>query len=796
MIKIFGTLILIVALQTSHASAYSPDSASYLRTPSESTILEVLDSAFYPKEHYPDILKRPSELATWIQFDYPVDKRSELVFDFVRKDFVDVFVLVDDSLIHHFKTGFLLPAKEKKMGRWNTVNMILQPELNYTIVCKIVNTVNDPDLKILIQNRKDWREDLLYGIIAEIAFLSVMLILSLYALLIYFQSKMRAYLHFSMYMFAIFVFYLFIQDTLRDFFIQENPHLTLYCIVAPLLTPFFYLGFLHEFLDAEKVIPKWNKFYRISAIFNIGLFFLALIYFALSGDYYTVVDVVRYSLLINVLFAIYLIILIWKKRTSLVYYFIVGSALMLTAALTDLIIWTQSDDLGQIARFGFIAEVFCFSLGLGKKHEIIENEKEEANSAYIDQLEINEKLNEDHRSILEKRVKERTKELQIAKEEADQNAHAKEEFLSIMSHEIRTPMNAIVGLTHMLSSENEDQEFVENLTTLRYSVDNLMLLINNTLDYNKISAGKVQLERVEFNLKKIVERVAHLFKSKSDSKGLDFELIIDKDIPDVVIGDPFRLSQILNNFLSNAIKFTETGSIKVNMRTLYNDKKLVSVIFKISDTGMGISKENQKGIFESFAQASVNTARKFGGTGLGLSISKALIDLMNGKVSLESTLGKGSVFSFSLVFEKSNKKSESNTGSNFELSSIDVDHLTVLIVDDNELNRLVLKKFMNKWGVDSEESENGVDALEKMRSRQFDIILLDLQMPEMSGYEVAEIVRNDSSLKSIPIIAISADNISNVYEKVIASGIDDFITKPFDPSDLKTKMLSHTSKER
>lgn len=770
--------------------------ARFLRTSPDAQIESVLDSTFHSKEYYPDILERSKDYATWIKFDCTVPTKSELIFDFVRKDYVDLYILVGDSLIEHHRTGFLLPNKEKKMGRWNSINETLLPNNHYTFLCKVVNEVNNPDLKIAIQKRSEWREDLLYGIIIDIAFLSMMLLLSIYALLIYFQNRVRAYLHFSMYVLAIFVFFLFIQDTLRDFFIQSDPHLTLYCVAAPLLAPFFYLGFMHEFLDARKIVPKWNQLYQLTSYINVGLFFLVIIYFSLTNDYYTVVDVVRYSLLANVLFAIFLIYQIWKNRTPLVYYFVIGSALMLTATLADLILWTRTEELGQIARIGFIAEVFCFSLGLGRKNEMTEDEKDEVNLSYINQLKINEKLQESNLDGLERKVKERTIELQKAKEESDSNARAKEEFLSIMSHEIRTPMNAIVGLTHMLSSENEDKEFVDNLTTLRYSVDNLMLLINNTLDYNKISVGKVSLERTEFNLKKIVERVCHLFLSKADSKGLIFDLSLDKNIPEIVIGDPFRLSQVLNNFLSNAIKFTEKGSIHVMMSLLHDDGKKVAISFKVKDTGVGIAKEDQKEIFSPFTQASVTTARKFGGTGLGLSISKALISLMNGKVSLESEYKKGSTFTFSLEFDKSERRTEQNSGNEYALSGIEVDHLSALIVDDNDLNRLVLKKFMNKWGVDSDEAENGIVAIQKMRSRPFDIILLDLQMPEMNGYEVAHFMRNDNQLKNTPIIAISADNISNVYEKVIASGIDDFITKPFDPSDLKTKMLSHTSKER
>jgi signal transduction histidine kinase len=239
---------------------------------------------------------------------------------------------------------------------------------------------------------------------------------------------------------------------------------------------------------------------------------------------------------------------------------------MLGSIFIDLAFWTSKAHLGDFSQLGSLVGIGFFSMGLGKKNRIIEKEKKEVQKSYVEQLQINSRLVKDQRDKLEKKVNDRTIALLQAKEEAERNAKAKEEFLSVMSHEIRTPMNAIVGLTHMLPTKNQDKEFVENLTTLRYSVDNLMLLINNVLDYNKISAGKVQLESVDFSLKMIVNSVCHLFKSKADSKGLDFLIHVDEKLPQAINGDPFRLSQILNNFLSNAIKFTEKGAITISVK--------------------------------------------------------------------------------------------------------------------------------------------------------------------------------------------------------------------------------------
>lgn len=789
------TLFSLSAAVEVYDDMYSSDQL-YLITDAKSSIEEVRTANFLPLESFPNIQERQPQAAVWIKQSFRLEEQSELVFDFIRKDFVNLYFFLEDSLLNEYKTGFLLPASQKKMGRWNAIDLVLEPEKTYTLYFKIVNTVNDPDIKILIHERGEWREHLLFGIIKDVAFLSVILILAIYALLIYFQNKILAYLHFSLYLLSIFIFYLYILDILRDFFLKDDTQLTLYCVSVALLSPFFYLKFMQDFLNTKKLLPKWNRSFSLAGKGNVLLFFGILAYYFVTQDYYLLVDTVRYCLFINVFIGILLISLLWQKRNLLVRYFIIGSAIMLAGTLMDLIVWTTSSSLGDIARIGFIAEIGFFSMGLGRKSQIAEKERELAQKSYIDQMEINEKLIEDQKVKLEIKVQHRTRELSIAKEEAENSARAKQEFLSVMSHEIRTPMNAIVGLTHMLSPKNEDPEDDENLKTLRYAVENLMLLINNILDYNKISMGGVELEKVNFNLFTILNSVSHLFKSKADSKGLDFLIDIDSNLPEIVNGDPFRLSQVLNNFLSNAIKFTDTGSIRMKATALDREEKHVNVEFEILDTGVGIPSEKHQAIFESFTQAGPDMARKYGGTGLGLSISKDLITLMGGEINLESEVGKGTSFSCTVGFEipKLAKDIVSLGNGNSDFKNTELGDLSVLIVDDNILNRVILQKFMEMWNVKYDSSENGLQAMKKLKEERFDLVLLDLQMPEMDGYEVAEEMAKDESLRHIPIIAISADTISNIYDKVIASGMDDFITKPFNPAELKSKIYRHTAK--
>lgn len=774
---------------------FTPDKGLFLITSPGATFDQVKDSVFKSYDHYPELKNRRLDKAIWIKLDFMVDDHTSVVFDFLRKDYVDLYVFKEGVSMGSQNTGFLMPSSEKRMQRWNAVDWLMEAHKNYTFYFKIVNTVNDSDLAINIYERKDWRNDLLYGIIKDVAFLSVILIISIYFLLNYYQNKSKTYLHLSLYLLVVFLFYGYILDILRDFFITENPHITLYFVSIALMGPYFYFEFARDYLSTKELIPKWDKYYMVLGKVNIAVFLAAIIIYTITSDYYLLVDIVRTSLFINITVGILLVFILRTKKNPLLYYYIVGSTFMLLSTGIDLILWTSAESLGNIAQLGFIVEIIVFSMGLGKKNQLAEKEKQIAQESYINQLKINEKLIEDQKNRLELKVKERTRELQESKELAERNARIKEEFLSVMSHEIRTPMNAIVGLTHMLTA-NEQDSFEENLTTLRYSVDNLMSLINNVLDYNKISAGKIQLEQVDFNLKKIVLSVCHLFKSKADSKGLEFKIDINEELPESVNGDPFRLSQILNNFLSNAIKFTAKGSIELSVRPLLRDEENITIQFIVADTGVGIPLDNQISIFDSFTQVSEDTARKYGGTGLGLAISRDLIKLMGGDVEVNSEIGNGSKFIFSASFEVT----DGIVGEDFHARNYsrhkmtNLEDLSVLIVDDNHLNRMILKKFMDRWNVQSDSAENGLVALEKLRQSKFDIVLLDLQMPEMDGYEMAQEMAKDPKLKVVPIIAISADTISNVYEKVIESGMDDFITKPFNPDELKSKIYTHTSK--
>jgi PAS domain S-box-containing protein len=369
---------------------------------------------------------------------------------------------------------------------------------------------------------------------------------------------------------------------------------------------------------------------------------------------------------------------------------------------------------------------------------------------------------------------------------AEDAVKAKQQFLSNMSHEIRTPMNAIIGFTKVVLKTELSSRQREYLSAIKTSGDALIVLINDILDLAKVDAGKMVFEQIPFKMERSIAAMLHLFETKIQEKNLGLIKKYDERIPKVLLGDPVRLHQIILNLVSNAVKFTREGDITVDVSLLREDDEIAIVDFAVNDTGIGIGEDKIAGIFENFQQATSETSRLFGGTGLGLAIVKQLVEAQGGNVSVKSRIEEGSSFRFRLTFRKTKEEVESESVSAHVNNEIN--NVSILVVEDIALNQLLMRTLLDDFGFKCDIAANGKIAIEKLKANVYDLILMDLQMPEMNGFEATEYIRQELKL-TIPIIALTADVTTADLAKCKAVGMDDYISKPVDERLLQSKII-------
>jgi len=377
-------------------------------------------------------------------------------------------------------------------------------------------------------------------------------------------------------------------------------------------------------------------------------------------------------------------------------------------------------------------------------------------------------------------------ELISAKEEALQLGRAKEMFISVMSHEIRTPLNAVIGISNLLLKDEILPSQKANLDVLKFSAENLMLLINDVLDFTKIETGNVVLEKAPLNLRDLVQGVTATMQFKANEKHIYVKHDIDAAIPDMVIGDSARLVQILLNLTSNAVKFTDKGGVSIDLKIVEQTGSKVRIRFGVSDTGIGIAADKISTIFEQWKQAESDTTRKYGGTGLGLAISKTLVTLHDSRINVDSVVGRGSTFWFTISFKKAIEQAPNKNNKVEEVLK-----LHALVADDNQINRLLLSKVLKKWGATADFAETGLEAVQKIQASQtYDVVLMDIHMPEMGGLEATEVIRSnpDNYFQQLPIIALTASMLNSQIDQISDVGMNDYVLKPFDPKTLYDKL--------
>ncbi|MGF1922753.1 MAG: ATP-binding protein [Bacteroidia bacterium] len=383
-------------------------------------------------------------------------------------------------------------------------------------------------------------------------------------------------------------------------------------------------------------------------------------------------------------------------------------------------------------------------------------------------------------------------QLKKARVEAEQGLIAKSEFLSTMSHEIRTPLNSVIGMSHLLLKNNPREDQAEHLGIMLFSANNLLGIVNDILDYNKIEAGKIELDYTEIDVVGIARNIVAGLQNNAQEKGVELKLFVDPSLTNKVLGDPTRIFQVLTNLVHNAIKFTNVGFVELSLTVLNQTDREIAIKFEVEDTGIGISKEKQSIIFDRFTQADSSTSRSFGGTGLGLAISKRILDLQGSTLHVTSEIGKGSVFYFIQSF----KKTESNLDPVNVLENLSKEKekpfkgVSILLVEDNPINVMVAKSFLQNWGAEVDVAENGKEAIHKLDIHRHQLILMDLHMPVMDGYEASQKLREMNV--GTPIIALTANLRKDIEFKINEVHINDVIVKPFLPDELFQKVKKYT----
>jgi signal transduction histidine kinase len=376
------------------------------------------------------------------------------------------------------------------------------------------------------------------------------------------------------------------------------------------------------------------------------------------------------------------------------------------------------------------------------------------------------------------------------KQKTEEAAQARARFLSNMGHELRTPLNGIIGVSNLLEKEASLPHQEEYLNILKYCSDHMLRLVNDILDFNKIEAGKLNLHSIDFNLKTLLQKSTLPFYNHFEEKGIQLKIEVDPDLNQTVHHDDLRLVQILNNILSNALKFTEKGFVELKASVIRKTDEMITVHFKITDTGIGITADDQRRIFDSFWQASNQSSRRFGGTGLGLTISQRLLQLMNSSLKVNSIKNKGSEFAFTIDFAMS--KNATNLSNHIDNSN-DLRGYRILVAEDNIINMMIAKKMLEDWKAEVVTAENGAEAIEILeKNSNFDIILLDLEMPEVDGYTAIKVIRK--KYPAIPAIAFTAALLDNeMFQNLIQMGFVDCALKPFIPQELLSKIKNATS---
>ena len=585
------------------------------------------------------------------------------------------------------------------------------------------------------------------------------------------------------------ILYLFFFFAIQD---KRFLYYSLYVIFIGLLQ-FSVDGYFYKFVTPQSGWFSLHAVIIFACIANFSLGRYAQVFLKIK-EYNERINNVFY-LLYGLDFALFIALCIYPKTLQYSYPIAngLGLILLLLIIISQSIIYSKTKKIDRYFATGIFFLIAGFIIFILKNFSILPQTFWTENSSKLGTgLEVIF-LSLSMANLIRKLKAEREELQTLALQKSEEMNELKSYFLSNISHELRTPLNAILNTAKSIANDSKDEQIQNSSQIIKYSTYSLLNSINDILDFSKIEKNEIKLELTEFDLTKTVEHIAANFSREAKDKGLEFTFTKSQNLPQMVKGDVAKLSQILQNILSNALKFTNEGFVKFNLEAKYGKEKNVQLTFAISDSGVGISKEKINSIFDSFSQEDINNKRKFGGLGLGLYIVKHLIQLQNGKIKVESTTGLGTLITIELNYENIEVKKESTDATS--TNTYDLKGKSILVVEDNAMNQMVIKIITKKWlNTIVEFANNGQEGIQKLQDNNYDIILMDLQMPIMDGYEATIAIRKGlagEDKKSIPIIALTADVMETTKTKVMEIGMNLYMSKPVDKDILfeKIKML-------
>ncbi|MGV3696861.1 7TM diverse intracellular signaling domain-containing protein [Flavobacterium sp.] len=696
----------------------------------------------------------------WVRFELKNVTNEEMNYFFETAraitDVAELFIIREDKSVTKYISGDAIPFEKRSFKVRKTIFKInLAPNESQRFYLHVKSDGEQLSMPMVLHTTENMLEESSFEQFIFGFFYGILLVAAILYMFFFFAMRDKTFFYYSMYVIFIGLLQFSLDGYFYKFVTPQSGWFSLHSVIIFASFASFFLGrYAQVYLKVKQYNRHINNAFYVVYVIDL-LLVISLLVFEDHAYSYPMANGLGLILLLLIITSQFIIYIRTMKIDRFfatgIFFLIAGFVVFILKNFGIMPITFLTENASKL---GTGMEVIFLSLSMAN---LIRNLKEEREELQTVALQKSEEMNE-----------------------------LKSYFLSNISHELRTPLNAILNTAKTMANDSKDEQIQNGSQIIKYSTYSLLNSVNDILDFSKIERNEIKLEIAEFDLVKTVTHISNNFAREVKDKGLEFSFIKGENLPDMVKGDVARLSQILQNILSNALKFTNEGFVKFKLDAKKGKDNKVNICFTVSDTGVGISKEKMNSIFDSFSQEGINNKRKFGGLGLGLYIVKHLINLQGGKIKVDSTSGLGSVFTIELCYENVEVKKEIETVPTH--NDYDLNGKAILVVEDNAMNQMVIKMITKKWlNTTVDFANNGQEGVQKLMEKDYDIILMDLQMPIMDGYEATIAIRKGEAgedKKSIPIIALTADVMESTKTRVIEIGMNKYLSKPVDKDTL------------